>query len=158
MTTILCAHARKVRLAGGLRQHQQAQTSARRTYARKRLTLDNGQAPTALEAACLQHLAPVAGEHPLHKAMLTLSRDAFWLPGSLHGVNFQTFPRSVPNDYNYAVGDLSNPNSQCLRLKASICSNVPCRDVVTLSVKRRIQRILGAQKVTGNHSPVMPPQ
>src|SRR5256885_5732102 len=95
------------------------------------MTLDNGQAPAALEAACLQHLAPVAREHPLHKAMLTLSRDAFWLPGSLHGVYFQTFPRSVPNDYNYAVGGLSNPDSQCCCRKSSIWCNVPYHYVVT---------------------------
>lgn len=63
--------------------------------------------------------------------MLTLSRDAFWLPGSLHGVYFQTFPRNVPDDYNDAIGDLSNPDSHCYYRKSSICSNVLCPYVVT---------------------------
>src|SRR5579883_396088 len=48
--------------------------------------LDDGKPPAALQAARLQHTPPILRAHPLHKAMLTLTRDAFGLPCSLHRI------------------------------------------------------------------------
>jgi hypothetical protein len=58
--------------------------------------LNDGQALAALQAPRLEHLAPGERAHPLEKAVLTLARDAFWLPRSLHGIASNPFHRTLP--------------------------------------------------------------
>src|SRR5260370_1080863 len=80
----------------------------RRTVGQREHRLDDGQAHTMLEPAGLEHPSSVARAHPLHKAMLTLARDAFWLPGSLHGGVPRPLPRKIPRHYTGCAALLSN--------------------------------------------------
>lgn len=84
------AQARRVRLAGhGGNEKTQPPASHETHSMREERTqgLDDGEAPAPFEAAGLEHFAPGARAHPLHKAVLALTRDALRLPGSLHGLS-----------------------------------------------------------------------
>ena len=69
--------------------------------------LDDGQAPASLETAGLQNFASRLGDHPLHKAMFTLARNALGLPGSLHNSCIVPFPPDMLSDYTRAAWGLS---------------------------------------------------
>ena len=72
----------------------------------RRCCLDDGQTPAALEPTRLEHSAARARRHSLHKAMLTLARDAFWLPRSLHGL------LQIPSDKMYQIS-IPGPTAGC---------------------------------------------
>ncbi len=75
----------------GIGEDFQPTPSARRTRRDAKTRLDDGQAPAPLEAAGLQHFAPGARAHPLHKTVFALPRDALRLPCSLHGCLLNPF-------------------------------------------------------------------